>query len=146
MAKHILIVGGGCVGTHSAMRLRKLIRSGEASVTPVDPPGSTNDRSILAGVVGGTVEPRSVAAPPAEVPAEVRVLTGYVAPTAHEARTAEFRPAQGPARAVLYDILVVSSARPFDEIVTPPDPIMERKSCDRFHQCTIPAKTSYDQS
>ncbi|MEU8381540.1 FAD-dependent oxidoreductase, partial [Streptosporangium sp. NPDC048865] len=107
MAKHILIVGGGCVGTHSATRLRKIIRSGEASVTLVDPPGSTNDRSIPAGVAGGTIEPRSVAASPAEVPEEVRVLTGHVTPTAHEARTAEFRPSRGPARAILYDILVI---------------------------------------
>ncbi|WP_440099458.1 NAD(P)/FAD-dependent oxidoreductase [Streptosporangium sp. H16] len=91
------------------MRLRKLIRSGEVSVTLVNPRGSVNDRSPLADVAGGTAGPRFVAASPGEVPQEVRVLTGQVTPTAHEARAAEFRPAQGPPRVILYDILVVTT-------------------------------------
>ncbi|MFF3443804.1 NAD(P)/FAD-dependent oxidoreductase [Streptosporangium sp. NPDC002721] len=123
MSKHILIVGGGYVGMHSAMRLRKLVRSGEVSVTLVDPHSSMNDRPVLADVAGGTVEPCFATALPAKVPAEVpeevRVLNGHVTPTAHEARTAEFQPAQGPPGVILYDTLVMTA-----DLITGEPPIL----------------------
>ena len=33
----ILIVGGGCGGMHTALRLERLLRPGEATVTIADP-------------------------------------------------------------------------------------------------------------
>ncbi|MEV4284312.1 FAD-dependent oxidoreductase [Nonomuraea bangladeshensis] len=109
MSKHILIVGGGYVGFYTALGLRKLIRSGEASVTIVDPRGYMTYQPFLAEAAGGAVEPRHVVAPLAPALPGARVLTGHVTRVDHAARTAEFQPVQGPARTLTYDILVMAA-------------------------------------
>ncbi|MEV4170894.1 FAD-dependent oxidoreductase [Nonomuraea sp. NPDC049709] len=109
MRKHILIVGGGYVGMYAARGLRKLIRSGEASVTVVDPRGYMTYQPFLAEAVGGSIEPRHVAAPLGQVLKGVRVLTGRVTRVDHGERTAEFQPPQGPARTIPYDIVVMAA-------------------------------------
>ncbi|MFI7132023.1 NAD(P)/FAD-dependent oxidoreductase [Nonomuraea sp. NPDC050153] len=109
MSKHILIVGGGYVGMYTAMGLRRLVRSGEVRVTVVDPKGYMTYQPFLAETVGGAVEPRHVVAPLGRVLKGVRVLTGHVTRVDHAARSAEFRPVQGPARTIAYDILVMAA-------------------------------------
>ncbi|SEG28220.1 NADH dehydrogenase [Nonomuraea solani] len=109
MSKHILIVGGGYVGMYTALGLRKLIRSGEATVTVVDPRGYMTYQPFLAEAAGGTVEPRHVVASLGRVLKGARVLTGRVTGVDHGARTAEFQPVQGPARTLAYDILVMAA-------------------------------------
>jgi NADH dehydrogenase len=109
MRKHILIVGGGYVGMYAAMGLRKLVRSGEATVTVVDPRGYMTYMPFLAEAVGGSIEPRHVAAPLGQVLKGMRVLTGRVTRVDHEARSADFQPVQGPARTIEYDILVMAA-------------------------------------
>ncbi|MER6575993.1 FAD-dependent oxidoreductase [Nonomuraea sp. NPDC001023] len=109
MSKHILIVGGGYVGMYTARGLRRLIRSGEVTVTVVDPRGYMTYQPFLAEAVGGTIEPRHVVAPLNRVLKGARVLTGHVTRVDHEARTARFQPVQGPARTLTYDILVMAA-------------------------------------
>ncbi|TYB68863.1 NAD(P)/FAD-dependent oxidoreductase [Nonomuraea sp. PA05] len=109
MRKQILIVGGGYVGMYVAMGLRKLVRSGEVAVTVVDPRGYMTYMPFLAEAVGGSIEPRHVAAPLGQVLKGMRVLTGRVTRVDHEARSAEFQPVQGPARTIAYDILVMAA-------------------------------------
>lgn len=109
MSKHILIVGGGYVGMYTAMGLRKLIRSGEASVTVIDPRGYMTYQPFLAEAAGGAIEPRHVVAPLSRVLTGVKVLTGRVTRVDHDNRSVEFQPAQGPGRTLGYDILVMAA-------------------------------------
>ncbi|MFI6595562.1 NAD(P)/FAD-dependent oxidoreductase [Nonomuraea sp. NPDC050536] len=109
MRKHILIVGGGYVGMYTALGLRKLIRSGEVSVTVVDPRGYMTYQPFLAEAVGGAIEPRHVVAPLSRVLKGVQVLAGRVTRIDHDERVAEFQPVQGPARTLAYDIVVMAA-------------------------------------
>ncbi|MCK2217274.1 FAD-dependent oxidoreductase [Actinomadura sp. ATCC 31491] len=109
MSKHILIVGGGYVGMYTALGLRKLIRTGEVSVTVVDPRGYMTYQPFLAEAAGGAVEPRHVVASLGRVLTGVQVLTGRITRVDHDARSAEFQPVQGPARTLAYDILVMAA-------------------------------------
>ncbi|MFG1943072.1 NAD(P)/FAD-dependent oxidoreductase [Nonomuraea sp. NPDC048826] len=109
MRKHILIVGGGYVGMYTALTLRKLIRTGEASVTVVDPRGYMTYQPFLAEAVAGSVEPRHVVAQLSRVLPGVRVLRGRITGVDHAGRRAAFQPVQGPARELTYDILVLAA-------------------------------------
>lgn len=109
MSKQILIVGGGYVGMYTAMGLSKLIRSGEATVTVIDPRGYMTYQPFLAEAAGGAIEPRHVVAPLARVLKGAKVLTGRVTRVDHNDRSVEFQPAQGPARTIGYDILVMAA-------------------------------------
>ncbi|NUR86955.1 MAG: FAD-dependent oxidoreductase [Nonomuraea sp.] len=109
MRKHILIVGGGYVGMYTARGLRRLIRSGEATVTVVDPRGYMTYQPFLAEAVGGAIEPRHVVAPLHRVLKGVTVLSGRVTAIDHGERVARFQPAQGPARDLPYDIVVMAA-------------------------------------
>ncbi|MBA2894763.1 NAD(P)/FAD-dependent oxidoreductase [Nonomuraea soli] len=107
--KNILIVGGGYVGMYTALGLRRLVRRGEATVTVIDPRGYMTYQPFLAEAAGGAIEPRHVAAPLERVLKHARVLTGRVTRVDHFTRSVEFQPAQGPARVVGYDILVMAA-------------------------------------
>ncbi|MFB9203159.1 NAD(P)/FAD-dependent oxidoreductase [Nonomuraea spiralis] len=109
MSKHILIVGGGYVGLYTGLGLRRMIRSGEVTVTVVDPRGYMTYQPFLAEAAGGTIEPRHVVAPLHRVLKGARVLTGRVTRISHDDRTALFQPVQGPARTLTYDILVMAA-------------------------------------
>ncbi len=108
-AKKILIIGGGYVGMYTARHLRRMLRAGEAEITVVDPKDYMTYQPFLAEAAGGAIEPRHVVAPLHRVLKGVRVLTGRVTGLDHDARTAVFEPARGPARTLGYDILVMAT-------------------------------------
>ncbi|MFI9558105.1 NAD(P)/FAD-dependent oxidoreductase [Nonomuraea endophytica] len=109
MRKQILIVGGGYVGLYTARGLRKLVRSGEAEVTIVDPRGYMTYQPFLAEAAGGQIEPRHVVAPLNRVLPRMRVLTGKITNVDHNERVATFQPAQGRPYEIAYDIVVMAT-------------------------------------
>ncbi|MFD9943502.1 NAD(P)/FAD-dependent oxidoreductase [Nonomuraea sp. NPDC059023] len=109
MRKQILIVGGGYVGLYTALGLRKLVRTGEAEVTIVDPRGYMTYQPFLAEAAGGQIEPRHVVAPLNRVLPRMRVLTGKITNVDHNERVATFQPAQGRPYEIAYDIVVMAT-------------------------------------
>ncbi|MFI6496220.1 NAD(P)/FAD-dependent oxidoreductase [Nonomuraea typhae] len=109
MRKQILVVGGGYVGLYAARGLRKLIRSGEAEVTIVDPRGYMTYQPFLAEAAAGAIEPRHVVAPLNRVLRGAKVLTGKVTHVDHDRRVATFQPVKGRPYEVAYDIVVMAA-------------------------------------
>jgi NADH:ubiquinone reductase (H+-translocating) len=105
----ILIVGGGYVGMYTARRLERLLRPGEATVTVVDPRGYMTYQPFLAEAAGGSVEPRHVIAPLPQVLRHTRVLAGKIIGIDQGRGQTVFAPAQGPARMLRYDVLVMAA-------------------------------------
>lgn len=109
LTMEILIVGGGYIGMYTARRLERLLRRGEANVTVVDPRGYMTYQPFLAEAAGGSVEPRHVIAPLPRVLRRTRLLAGRVVSIDLAARQAIFAPADGPQRALRYDVLVIAA-------------------------------------
>jgi NADH:ubiquinone reductase (H+-translocating) len=105
----ILIVGGGYIGMYTALRLERLLRRGEGTVTVVDPRGYMTYQPFLAEAAGGTVEPRHVIAPLPRVLRRSTVLTGKIVSIDDASHQALFAPAQGPERTLHYDVLVMAA-------------------------------------
>jgi NADH:quinone reductase (non-electrogenic) len=59
----ILIVGGGYGGLHTALRLERLLRPGEATVMVADSRSYTTYQPLLAEAAAGNLEPRHVVLP-----------------------------------------------------------------------------------
>ncbi|MFF4776574.1 NAD(P)/FAD-dependent oxidoreductase [Microtetraspora fusca] len=94
---------------YTALRLNRLLRGGEATVTVVDPQGYMTYQPFLAEAAGGAIEPRHVVASLHRVLPGVRVLNGRITGVDHAARRAEFQPVQGPNQTLTYDILVMAA-------------------------------------
>jgi NADH:quinone reductase (non-electrogenic) len=60
---HILIVGAGYGGMHTALRPGRLLRPGEATVTVADPRSYMTYQPLLAEAAAGSLEPRHVVVP-----------------------------------------------------------------------------------
>jgi len=54
--RRILIVGGGYGGMHTAPRLERLLRTGEATVTVADPRSYMTYEPLLAEAAAGNLE------------------------------------------------------------------------------------------
>jgi NADH dehydrogenase len=103
----VLIVGGGYVGTYTALKLRRWARRGRLDVTLVAPDSFMTYQPFLPEAASGNIEPRHVVVPLRRALRGVRVLTGEIAGADPTRRTASFRPAEGEPYDIRYDILVV---------------------------------------
>lgn len=105
---HILVVGGGYVGMHAALRLQKKLRRGEATVTVVDPQPTMTYQPFLPEAAGGLIDARHVVVPLRRVLPRCRVLSGRVTRLAHDRRTATIQPPGGEPVELRYDVLVLA--------------------------------------
>jgi NADH:ubiquinone reductase (H+-translocating) len=103
----ILIVGGGYVGTYTALKLRRWAREGRLDVTLVAPDSFMTYQPFLPEAAGGNIEPRHVVVPLRRALRGVRVLTGQITDADPAGRTATFRPAEGEPHEIPFDVLVV---------------------------------------
>src|SRR5487761_1652883 len=84
----ILIVGGGYGGTHTALRLERLLRPGEATVMVAGPRSYMTYQPLLAEAAAGNLEPRHVVVPFRSVLRHTRVIRAAVSSVDHERRVA----------------------------------------------------------
>jgi NADH:ubiquinone reductase (H+-translocating) len=106
-SSRILIVGGGYVGTYTALKLRRWARRGRVDVTLVAPDSFMTYQPFLPEAASGNIEPRHVVVPLRRALRGVRVLTGEITAADPTSRTASFRPAEGEPYDIGFDILVV---------------------------------------
>lgn len=105
---HILVLGGGYVGMYTALRLQRLLRKGEASITLVSPLSYMTYQPFLPEAAAGNLEPRHVVVPLRRVLPRVQVLNGKVTQIDHGRRVVRFLPNAGDAYDLSYDIVVVA--------------------------------------
>jgi NADH:ubiquinone reductase (H+-translocating) len=107
-ATRILIVGGGYVGMYAALRLQRKLRTGEASVTVVDPQPHMTYQPFLAEAAGGSIEARHVVVPLRRVLRHCHVLSGRVTTIEHANRTAVVELLSGNVEHLGYDVLIMA--------------------------------------
>lgn len=104
----ILIVGGGYGGMHTALRLERLLRPGEATMTIADPRSYMTYQPLLAEAAAGNLEPRHVVVPLRGVLRRTQVIKAAVSSVDHERRVAYLAAGDGEETAVGYDMLVLA--------------------------------------
>ena len=109
MAKKILIVGGGYAGFYTAWKLEKLLRSGEAEVTIVDPLPYMAYLPFLPEVASGSIEPRHAVVARRRHLTSTANIAGKVTGISHATRTATITPNVGEAFDFSYDHIVVTT-------------------------------------
>lgn len=107
MRRRILIVGGGYGGMHTALRLERLLRPGEATVTVADPRSYMTYEPLLAEAAAGNLEPRHVVVPLRASCTAPRSSRRRSAPWT-TSRVAYLNTGGGEDTAVGYDVLVLS--------------------------------------
>ena len=105
----ILIIGGGYGGMHTALRLERLLRPGEATVTIADPRSYMTYQPLLAEAAAGNLEPRHVVVPFRGVLRRTRVsVKAAVSSVDHERRVAHLTAGDGAETAAGYDLPVLA--------------------------------------
>lgn len=104
----ILIVGGGYGGMHTALRLQRLLRADEATVTIADPRSYMTCQPLLAEAAAGNLEPRHVVVPLRGVLRRTQVIKAAVSSVNHERRVAHLVTGDGAETAFGYDMLVLA--------------------------------------
>jgi NADH dehydrogenase len=104
----ILIVGGGHVGLYTALRLQSKLRTGEASVTVVDPQPQMTYQPFLPEAAAGSIEPRHVVVPLRRVLRRCRTVCGRVTGVDHARRFATIENCAGHVEQLGYDVLVMA--------------------------------------
>jgi NADH dehydrogenase len=102
----IVIVGGGYVGMYTALGLQKKLRSGEASVTVIDPQPHMTYQPFLPEAAAGSIEPRHVVVPLRKVLKRCHVVTGRATRIEHERKAVTVELADGHVEEFEYDVLV----------------------------------------
>ncbi|KAA2263267.1 NAD(P)/FAD-dependent oxidoreductase [Solihabitans fulvus] len=102
----IVIVGGGYVGMYTALGLQSKLRSGEASVTVIDPQPHMTYQPFLPEAAAGSIEPRHVVVPLRKVLKRCHVLTGRATRIEHARKTVTVELVDGHVEEVEYDVLV----------------------------------------
>src|SRR4051795_5709481 len=105
---HVLVIGGGYVGMYTALRLQRRLKSGEASITVVDPLSYMTYQPFLPEAGAGNLEPRHVVVPLRRVLRRCQVLSGRIASINHGRRTARVEPHEGGGFDLSYDVLVLA--------------------------------------
>lgn len=105
----ILIVGGGYAGFYTALKLRKQLRRGEASVTVVDPLPYMTYQPFLPEVAAGLIEPRHAIVPHRRHLRGTRVITAAVSRIDHASKTATITPPEGEPWEEPYDVIAVTA-------------------------------------
>jgi len=105
---HILVVGGGYVGMYTALRLQRRLRTGEATVTVVDPRSYMTYQPFLPEAAAGSLASRHVVVPLRRVLPRAAVVTGRVIRIEHARRVALVAPPVDEPYELPYDILVVA--------------------------------------
>ena len=103
----VLIVGGGYVGTYTALKLRRWARRGRLEVTLVAPDSFMTYQPFLPEAAGGNIEPRHVVVPLRRALRGVHILTGEITAADPSRRAATFHPAEGEPYEIPFDVLVV---------------------------------------
>ncbi|MBW1604570.1 FAD-dependent oxidoreductase [Streptomyces sp. JJ66] len=118
----ILVVGGGCVGMYTALRLQKQLKqelkqaregNGGVEVTLVSPEPYMTYQPFLAEAGAGSISPRHVVVPLRRVLPQCRILVGEIKNIDHAARTADVETIAvqeegGPPQRLRYDELVLA--------------------------------------
>ncbi|MDQ4031326.1 MAG: NAD(P)/FAD-dependent oxidoreductase [Actinomycetota bacterium] len=104
----VLIVGGGHVGLYTALRLQAKLRTGEASVTVVDPQTQMTYQPFLPEAAAGSIEPRHVVVPLRRVLRRCHTVCGRVTGVDHARRFATIENCAGHVEQLGYDVLVMA--------------------------------------
>ena len=104
----ILIVGGGYVGLYTAMRLQKLLRRGEASVTVIDPRSYMTYQPFLPEAAAGSIQPRHTVVPLRPTLKGVEVIAGSVRRVRHADKVVVVQPLEGETYELAYDVVVMA--------------------------------------
>ncbi len=107
-APRILIVGGGYGGMHTALRLERLLRPGEATITVADPRSYMTYQPLLAEAAAGNLEPRHVVVPLRSVLHRTQIIKATVSSVDHARRVAHLSADDGEDIPLGYDVLVLS--------------------------------------
>ena len=105
---NILVVGGGYVGMYTALRLKRRLRRGEATITVVDPQSYMTYQPFLPESAAGNLEPRHVVVPLRKVLEGCEILTGRITSIDHAAPDRPVRAVGGRRRDLRYDVLVLA--------------------------------------
>lgn len=103
-----LIIGGGYGGMHTALRLERLLRPGEATVMIADPHSYMTYQPRLAEAAAGTLETRHVVVPLRGVLRRTQVTKASVSSIDHPRRVAYLTTSDDHDRPVGYDMLVLA--------------------------------------
>ncbi|MGW5055605.1 NAD(P)/FAD-dependent oxidoreductase [Actinokineospora sp. NPDC004072] len=104
----ILILGGGYVGLYTALGLQRKLRSGEASVTVVDPQPHMTYQPFLPEAAAGAIEPRHVVVPLRRTLKRCHVITARANKIEHARKVVTIEAPDGHLEELGYDILVVA--------------------------------------
>ncbi len=103
-----MIVGGGYVGLFTAMKLRKLLRRGEATLTIIDPRSYMTYQPFLPEAAAGSIQPRHTVVPLRPTLKNAEVITGWVRRVRHADKVVVVEPLEGDAYELPYDIVVMA--------------------------------------
>ncbi|MBC6450325.1 NAD(P)/FAD-dependent oxidoreductase [Actinokineospora xionganensis] len=104
----ILILGGGYVGLYTALGLQRRLRSGEASVTVIDPQPHMTYQPFLPEAAAGAIEPRHVVVPLRRALKRCHVITARATKIEHARKAVTIEAADGHIEELGYDVLVVA--------------------------------------
>jgi NADH:ubiquinone reductase (H+-translocating) len=107
--KRVVIVGGGYAGFYAAWGLEKRLRRGEASIMVIDPAPYMTYQPFIPEVVAGSIEARHAIVPLRRHLRRTLVVSGRVTAIDHAARAVHLVLADGSAREIGYDEVVVTA-------------------------------------
>ena len=107
--QRILIIGGGYAGFYTAWKLEKLLKSGEAEVTMVDPLPYMPYQPFLPEVAAGSIEPRHVVVSHRQHLRKTHLVSGKMLKVSHKTRKATIEVEGGKNKVLEYDQIVMTA-------------------------------------